>query len=334
MGVYIPPPANGKGDEKAPSVLAPESMTYSLENLIRGNPTIGLRAWGPLVPASDDKFALFALSTLQVLVGVSLLGRFRRLRRTPGPRTLGSFVDKTLALGIGTSAIFLAGLEYPRIWVSYDPWREEAEFYRRLVIKSGVRPDPWIGPIAYYRPMGFDAWLLKANDNLVNLSTRLEAADPAPHDQLTPDITAVMHQSQIGDSLKIIGVVPPPIGQAYKKFKAFHDKIRERNQTYYQEQLEGSLKDVNELNKAARLDAIMEGTGDVQLNEDYAKPQIQLGNHRLDTDEEFEMVWYNFEPWEELKMETTYDVRLIPKWRVKNEEDGEGIISEIEVQHE
>lgn len=324
MGVYIPPPSSGKEDGKSAHILGsvPPPLTYSLENLLRGNPSVGLKVWGPLVPASDDRFALFALSTFQVFIGVSLLGRFMRLRKTPGPRTFGSFVDKTLSLGLGASAIFSAGLEFPRLGLSYDPWRDEAEFYRRLVIKNGVRPDPWIGPIGYYRPMGLDSWLRKVGDNLVNVTTRLEDTQ-AKDDTLTPDITAIMHQSQIGDSIKSLGIVPPPVGQAYMKFKAFHSKIRERNQSFYQELLSGSLKDVNELNKAARLDSIMEGTSDVQINEEYAKPQIQLGSHRLETDEEFEMVWYNFEPWDELKIETTYDVRLIPKWSVKNNKAGE-----------
>ena len=39
----------------------------------------------------------------------------------------------------------------------------------------------------------------------------------------------------------------------------------------------------------------------------------------METDDEFELVWANFEPWDELRQETDYDVRLIPRWRCLDE---------------
>lgn len=73
------------------------------------------------------------------------------------------------------------------------------------------------------------------------------------------------------------------------------------------------LHSVSELNKAERIDLILEGKGPVVLNPEYVKPNITLGNHEIESDEDFEMMWANFDPWDELGSETNFDVRLIPR---------------------
>lgn len=92
----------------------------------------------------------------------------------------------------------------------------------------------------------------------------------------------------------------------YQNLRLINDKRMESS-------LKGELASVTELNKAERIDLILEGKGSVHLNEEYIKPSITLGNHQMDTEEDFEMMWANFEPWDELGQETDFDVRLIPR---------------------
>ena len=40
----------------------------------------------------------------------------------------------------------------------------------------------------------------------------------------------------------------------------------------------------------------------------------------MDDDDQFEMVWLNFEPWDELKLDTEYDIRLVPSHAGATEE--------------
>ena len=109
------------------------------------------------------------------------------------------------------------------------------------------------------------------------------------------------------------------------RYSEIHAKIRTTNREKYRNLLENDLKDVSEINKGSRIDLILEGKGPVHYNEDYTKPHLQLGNHQMETDDDFEMVWMNFEPWEELKQETDYDIRLVPRWKWKNEETNEEV---------
>ena len=106
------------------------------------------------------------------------------------------------------------------------------------------------------------------------------------------------------------------------KYNEIHAKLKDNNDQRFAHMLNNELKDVNELNKAERLDLILEGKSDL-INDDFAKPSITLGTHTIDNDDDFEMVWLNFEPWDELKLETDYDIRLIPRYALPEEEDEE-----------
>ena len=59
------------------------------------------------------------------------------------------------------------------------------------------------------------------------------------------------------------------------------------------------------------------------VNESFFNSSITLGSHTIDNDDDFEMVWLNFEPWDELKLETDYDIRLIPRYALPEEESNE-----------
>ena len=79
-----------------------------------------------------------------------------------------------------------------------------------------------------------------------------------------------------------------------------YTKLNENNTKRWEKLLHEDLNEVTELNKAPRLDLILEGKSDL-INPEFTKSAIILGNHTMDDDDQFEMVWLNFEPWDELK---------------------------------
>lgn len=320
MGVYIPPPSESgsssddKEDKKGQSKNSSDTTTSTdssltissestdtsrVESFIRKyipeNPSFGLIFWGPFKPAPDNRPALYICTGTQLIASGILFNNFRKLRRYPqlsGPDKYmkGYSIFLSLIFGIGSS------LEFLRLRIGNDPWYDEAQYQRRLAIKNGSKPTWWWGAIRQYKPMSFNTWLDEfSKDTYHQILHRQIYENPELHQKTTP----------LPDN---------------DKFKEAYEHIKGRNDKASHDSLEGELKDVNELNKASRLDDLMEGKGKVQLNEHYAKSPIQLGNHSIESDDDLELVWYNFEPWDELKSDTTYDVRLIPKCRVINEE--------------
>ena len=95
--------------------------------------------------------------------------------------------------------------------------------------------------------------------------------------------------------------------------------MNENNTKRWEKLLHEDLNEVTELNKAPRLDLILEGKSDL-INPEFTKSAIILGNHTMDDDDQFEMVWLNFEPWDELKLDTEYDIRLVPSYAGATEE--------------
>ena len=95
--------------------------------------------------------------------------------------------------------------------------------------------------------------------------------------------------------------------------------MNENNTKRWEKLLHEDLNEVTELNKAPRLDLILEGKSDL-INPEFTKSAIILGNHTMDDDDQFEMVWLNFEPWDELKLDTEYDIRLVPSHAGATEE--------------
>lgn len=299
MGVYIPPP-DDEGTKKKPvpvldrgefsDKLDASAIDNPLVNMFRPNPLLGLSAFSIFVPAADQRFGLFALTNCQVIFGLLFFRRFHMLRQQRGV-----FLDKWVSFLLATSQTLMAGFEYTRLALPYDPWQEEAAHYRKLAIKEGLAPSSWYGAIKYYKPMSFNTWITKVNEALINTYHRSDAKSENPT------------------------TLAQPIGQLAELFKQFHEKMKARNAEQHRKLLNGRLKTVTELNKAQRIDDILEGKGEVKYNEDYTKAHIVLGNHSIESDEDFETVWYNFDPWDELKQEVTYDIRFYPKWRHKQE---------------
>lgn len=324
MGVYIPPPSgSGKspGDEtteenksqtesrpntsniaKIPTVNKVLSMLFP-NVIFPQNPSFGLRMWGPLVPASDNQLALYGLATFQAMIGMYMLGRARRLRkanylRVGLPYPKGRLRDNLVLIGVGSVAIFQSGLEYARLMIlgHLDAWSVEAAKYRNLVKLEGrEKASWWFGAYKYYTPMSLDEYrrrlrkYIQLNENYLN-----------------------------GEGWKIAQNLND------LKYLVVYEKMVKQNQALMQDLLNGDLKDMTELNKAERLDEILEGTSHVQVVED--KPTIQLGNHKLDTDDDLDYVWSFVDPWDELNGAETL-MSFIPKStdRATMEEDEFGI---------
>lgn len=273
-------------------------------SLFPQNPSIGLRLFTPIVPASDNKPALFLVSTIQLLMGLTLM-----TRRVPriGESPLWARTGSVARYLIGSGLVLLSGLEYARMLIPYDPWSEEAKKWRQWAIKSGYKPNWWYGAIRWYSPMLMEEWKLKTTTWINNTANALESV---------PD-----GSNSDKEMLANINIGPHSTLKAGES-NTYHDiysNLRLINTKRTRELLEGELASVTELNKAKRLDELMEGKGLVHLNEDYMKPNIQLGQHTMESDEEFEMVWANFEPWDEMGQETEFDIRLIPRWRQTDE---------------
>lgn len=122
-------------------------------------PSLGLKLWGPLVPAADNRTGLWTLWSIQTVLGIYALYRFRKLSIKPPqpspltsttttyhglPASLNRFANqptisqtKTLkwrrgiALIIGVGILSQSSLEWCRLkLLPYDPWLDEARIMR------------------------------------------------------------------------------------------------------------------------------------------------------------------------------------------------------------
>lgn len=318
MGGYIPPAGSSGSLSSTPTGSSGSSSTITIPDpgsLIPRNPSVGLKHWGPLVPASDNKMALSMLTTLQVAIGILGFHKARVLRRSNLvamgiPNTFGRRTAKWSCVFGGSYMVFTAGLEITRLLLPYDPWAEEARLYRRLAVKNGDKPSWWFGAYRYFSPMPYTEWTKKTELWLMNANNYINTVDAAAKNG---------EKSALGHSAILRKLAEKG------RYSDIHAKIRTTNREKYRNLVENDLKDVSEINKGSRIDLILEGKGPVHYNENYTKPHLQLGNHEMETDDDFEMVWMNFEPWEELKQETDYDIRLVPRWKWKNEETNEEV---------
>lgn len=353
MGVYIPPPNDDDNSKKVPDQNSNSSSSSGSgssssgttvirlpdpKRLIPHNPSIGL-IWGPLTPASDNVPALCAMIGLQFCMGLGFFRTATRLfKRVPimtSPTTTayvrqGPWWKTGALVVVGGGLIFGCGLELSRLTLPYDPWYEEAHHYRKMAIKNGDKPSAWFGAYRYYDPLSLDIWIDKVGDWIKKVEKRIEDPDHFANVsiELAKDSNVIKPGSVTGNGEKNLLSKLNRQG----KYKEIYLKLKETNDHRRSHLLNEELKDVYELNKAERIDAILEGKSQL-VNPDYTKPGIQLGNHRMIDDDEFEMVWLNFEPWDELKLETDYDIRLIPRWAQENDtsnEQPDSILNESE----
>lgn len=321
MGVYIPPPNDGNSSGGGDSTGSGNNnsneggsgnggTTIKIPNpshFIPRNPSMGLKLWGPLVPASDNLGGLYFLTALQLGMGMIGLHRARQLRKSRllqfnVPNNFQTRLTKYSCMIGGAYLIFQSGLEMTRLLLPYDPWCEEARYYRRLAAKNGDGPSWWFGAFSYYTPMTFKEWNSKVENWISNTANRLEFDESIPNNSINA-ATKLAQSASLLSSLAKKG-----------RYSEIHQSLHETNQKRFDELLANELANVTELNKALRVDAIMEGSGRVKYNEGYEKPYIQFGNHRMESDDEFEAAWLNLDPWEEMRLDTMRDMRLIPGW--------------------
>ncbi|CAN3364447.1 mitochondrial inner membrane i-AAA protease complex subunit Mgr1p [Diutina catenulata] len=298
---YIPPPDEPAGS-KPPSSSRSDVITIAIPR----NPSVGL-VWGPLVPASDNRPALWTAIGVQLFIGVWSFSKARQIVRQAryfGRSAASAALKSAVPVLGGSVLVFGSGLEIARLCLPYDPWYDEARHWRRVATKNGVTPSWWWGAYGQYQPMPFKQW-----SELVNawLKRQEAAIDDGSH----PGLKGPLANSPILATLN-----------KNAKYLEVYTKLRESNIARTKALLDGELKDVNELNKAERIDLILEGKSPF-VNPNYTKSHIQLGTFSIESDDEFDVAWQNFNPWDELKMETDYDIRLVPRWNWISEEDDE-----------
>lgn len=303
---------NSTGIPVSSSSSLPSNTRFSLFSLIPCNPSLGLFLFAPIVPAADNRPALALLTSVQLLMGLSLMTRRVPKIGESRFRLRASAAARFLA---GSVLVFLSGIEALRVAIPYDPWADQAREWRRWAVKHGRTPSSWHGAIAFYTPMHISEWKVRITRWLQNTINSLEAEEEVENALSTLMDKDSNLLSNIPIGLRVL--LKPGEENAYNDI--YHSLFLKTSQRA-KELLAGELHDVTELNKAARVDLILENKGDVHLNQEYLKPHIQLGNLTMESDEEFEIVWANFDPWDELSTETSYDVRFIPSWRCINGE--------------
>ncbi|KAK6198177.1 uncharacterized protein RJT21DRAFT_123041 [Scheffersomyces amazonensis] len=328
MGAYIPPPNDrddsnkdkdkdsNKNNKSEVTKVTPSSASSAGSttitipnpaNLIPHNPSIGL-FFGPFTPASDNLPALYGMVGLQFLIGVGCFRHARSIIRNrnliPQGRPRSSIFKALIPILGGIVTVFGSGLELARLALPYDPWYEEAKYYRKLATKLGDPPNPWFGAYKLYRPMDLSSWIDRTG-------RWIKSAD---EDESSRSHNSFVFTSGIGPDGKVIQVNDPKAQQIQRqKYVSIYNELHSLNENRFKYLLEYDLKDVYDLNKAERIDLILEGKSPY-VNPQYTKASIQLGNFSIESDEQFERAWLNFEPWEELKQETEYDIRIITHW--------------------
>ncbi|CCF57676.1 hypothetical protein KAFR_0D00290 [Kazachstania africana CBS 2517] len=176
-------------------------------------PSLGLKLWGPLVPASDNRTGLWTLLTIQTVVGIGCFKRFNSLRRahqvikTNISRlpTLNRFskTDKIISieskplqklsrwdttkkfiyLFSGTVILSQSLLELCRLsLLKYDPWYEEArcardkKFFNDIIKYYNEGIDPTKIQVKVKRSGGDDSVSVNPNVNEIKQSVAIVRA--------------------------------------------------------------------------------------------------------------------------------------------------------------
>lgn len=287
---YIPPPDEAGSSASSLGINLLDGNTV-IRIAIPHNPLVGLM-WGPFTPALDNRVALALATGIQLFLGVWLFSKarliYRNLRLYHLSRAKSLFRCSVPALA-GTVLVFGLGLEIARMVLPYDPWYDEAKHWRKVSTRHGHQPLWWFGAYDLYTPMAFPQW-----SEMVNQWLKAKESEG-----VQPPVKSPFN-------LKIIQGL-----NRNGHYTELYTTIRDANEKRFTELLTGELASVDELNKMERVDLILEGKLPF-VNPNYTKPHIQLGSFSIELDEEFEVAWHNFNPWDELKMETEFDIRLIP----------------------
>lgn len=308
MGVYIPPP---RGDDKSKSTTAaPTGSSSSSEDTViiikvPNNPSLGLIT-GPLTPAADNLPALYGVTSIQFLLGLWCFKKARNAFRPPPlpnsmiPSRKPSFFWGAAPAILGTLLITGCGLELGRFLLPYEPWYNEAQYYRKLAIKNGIKPSPYFGAYQIYKPLALKEWSEKVIAHLKVVSEKIESSlsgSPSAQFPLKPSVLAQLNKKA--------------------KYNDIYVKLHDSNRARHADLLNKELVNVNESNKFQRL---IQG---IETNPNYLKPEIHLESFSIESEDEFDLAWTSFDPWDELILESYSDMRMIPIFIQEADKDPE-----------
>lgn len=184
MGLFIPPNSDRNNNNNSKNPANPKEDNQDDSKIIFfTRPSVGLKVWGPLVPASDCLACLYGLTAFQTMMGLIM---FRHTRIIWHQTSFLARTSKLLSVVTGGYLIFNSGLEISRLILPYDPWYEEAKVSRSKAIKQGLKPNFWFGPIDY-KPMSFKQWSSKVD-------TWVEETESQINHQESPTFAMQNHQ--------------------------------------------------------------------------------------------------------------------------------------------
>ncbi|GMM34246.1 hypothetical protein DASC09_015710 [Saccharomycopsis crataegensis] len=125
-----------------------DGVPYRGPSLSTKNPSLGLQAWGPLVPASDHKECVVLLASIQGGLAISAFVRAMKIKYPikpvnsmtmfsqprQHPKLSQVFLNvllKAPLLGLAGVFILGSGVELGRMFLPYDPFYEEAMRFRK-----------------------------------------------------------------------------------------------------------------------------------------------------------------------------------------------------------
>ena len=108
MAVFTPPSGNSNSTDHTHTQDDHDKDDNDIKKFyIR--PSLGLKLWGPLVPAPDNLPGLYTLITIQSAVGFFALWRLRRLYKLPPPRRIATGTHSDLSFGELPSEMIVNG---------------------------------------------------------------------------------------------------------------------------------------------------------------------------------------------------------------------------------
>lgn len=311
-------------------------------SLIPRNPSVGL-IFGPLTPALDNVIGLYELTFLQFIIGTYSIFKSRKLFSKTQKNFAGTekiikkflrgigYIKPVTSLVCGIGCIIGCGFEIFRLLLPYDPWYDEARFYRRLAIKNQEKPSAWFGAYSSYKPMSFKTWSIRVSESLRQFLNDLKedsyveskmgksffklpnALETRKHDIVNDGQNLNPHDLVLLKKLNLIG--------SYSEiYRQLHTTNLQRMKTI----LDNDLKSVTEVNKLTRVSSPNKFASqhpNFRLNKLNTLPD----NFSIESNDDFETAWENYSSWDVLKNETNYDIRLISHSRSHFEDvDREG----------
>lgn len=291
-----------------------ENEDVSLLDLFPTNPSVALHHLTPILPAADNKAALACVISLQALFGLTLL-----CRRIPKFGELAFRTYSTMAARKITGLLLVtsSAIESLRFPLPYDPWVEEAREWRNWAIRNGDNPSWWFGAIEWYEPMSYGYWIELLRRRLDNERLAKKREARLEQDE-TRKFNISLNPDGTGKDVEFKFALP-----SWSHQHQFYPELKLNNRANFTELLNGPLKDVNELNKAERIDAALEQ--DIKQKKekgasefDFDEPEmihlpVGITKKKWESDDNlFTLAWTRCEPWWELAQGLSMEVRLVP----------------------